>query len=229
MYGDDGHERVIYEPPKSAAFGHHARMRDAQRAWAMTTAFLDRYTVYTLGSPITFTCWAQIEWTNDDPAIAIIDAARHMFGPEVEQLPTVMRWKLRSEQLLLALQVALDNHEWPLQQRSPVSLHFWYSFVWRVLLINPIPPGTPIDDQIRNEHSSHLGISIRGQVPIFLKPTFVFPFSWDSPQFSNFLDEIEESVPFRFRDQYFKRLLPSKTGGYSRVLKLAKGWRLPNQ
>lgn len=223
IYGDEGRERVIYHPPKSVAFGHQARKRDPRLAWSMTKSFLEAFTDYRFGFG-DLQVHLPGEWTSEAAATASLTRARDLLGPEDPRYQAKM-WRFSDEgQLPSVLELALDNDKWPNETIPPVALHFFYTFVWRDLTILPAGSAHQHDDQTWHANDSNLGISLnRG--PLFLQPTFVFPFPWDSPEFAEFLAQIEPAAPFRFRDQYFKRLLPSKKGGDLRSVNLKKGWR----
>lgn len=223
IYDDEGRERVMYHPPKSVAFGHQARKRGPRLAWSMTKSFLGGFADYRFGFG-DLQVYLPDAWTSETAANASLARARELLGPEDPRYQAKM-WRFTDEgQLPSVSELALENDKWPNETRGPVALHFFYTFIWRDLLVLPAGPAHPSDDQTWRANASHLGVSLGGG-PLFLQPTFVFPFPWDSPEFAAFLAQIEPATPFRFRDQYFKRLLPSKKGGYLRSVNLKKGWR----
>ena len=111
----------------------------------------------------------------------------------------------------------------PGQELGPLSLGFSYLLAWSSLTSTEEIEADSLD--VHN-HASMLNVGIWTR-PLFLQPHFVFPLAWDSPALSRVLSEMEPDCPFRFRDQYFFRLLPSKSGDFTRVRKLPKGWRQP--
>jgi hypothetical protein len=66
-----------------------------------------------------------------------------------------------------------------------------------------------------------------GAKQLFLQPNFIFPGASDSEPLKDFIDRVEPLLPFRIRNQYFKRWLPaadpSKKQG--RYLRLDANWR----
>jgi hypothetical protein len=207
-------ERLVYHPPKSAAFGHQARIRDARVAWKATEAFLNEWTVYQLSPQIRLDCYGQQPSTDSTVSLARIEEARKQFGEESNPSSDprhTKSWPLESERLAEAIAFALDDDKWPRQALGPSNLHFWYSFQWRAL------PSVP-------EQPSHLGIFL-GNQRAFLQPTLVFPAAYDAPNLRAFLVKLEGALPFRLRNQYFKRWLASQRSKHGIVRKLDKNWR----
>jgi hypothetical protein len=207
-------ERLIYHPPKSAAFGHQARLRDARAAWKATEAFIDEWTVYHLSPQIRLDCYGQQPST--DPRISLdrIQAARRQFGEESNPSNDprhTKSWPLEPKRLSDAIAFALDDDKWPRQALGPTSLYFWYTFQWRDL------PSVP-------EQPSHFGIFL-GNQRVFLQPTLVFPAAYDAPSLRAFLTRLETALPFRLRDHYFKRWVASQKSRHGTVRKLDKNWR----
>jgi hypothetical protein len=97
-----------------------------------------------------------------------------------------------------------------------------YAFAWTSLL-----EGELTADRLAGGSPPHLSLLI-ASIPrraLFLQPHLYFPLAWNSPELARFLDAIEPDCPFRFRDQYFYRLLPNRRGQYTQARKLKKGWR----
>jgi hypothetical protein len=230
MYANDTGEVVLYAPPKSLAFGHQARIRDPRIAWPAISKFLDDFALYRLDPYVRFDCCGLGESMGHAVASERIEVARRLFGTEKNSAadPRHTRvWQLQPEQLPDAIAFSLDDDKWPKQNHGAVSLFFRYQILWREFLKRP-----PVsrDDLLRlplTDDWSFLGVFLGGR-RAFLQPHLVFPFHYCSDELAAFLRRIEETLPFQFRDQYFKRWLRSKNGGYGRVLKLDKLWRQPN-
>ncbi|AXK71257.1 hypothetical protein DWG18_02430 [Lysobacter sp. TY2-98] len=71
---------------------------------------------------------------------------------------------------------------------------------------------------------SSLGFVIDDYQGIFLQPEFVFPFAWNDLQHREWLSGVLADSPFRPKEQYFKRAIPTKTRNRYRTLKLPPGW-----
>ena len=204
-------EILIYTPPKSAAFGHDARIRDPKKAWSFTEQFLSVHTVASLRQNIKFQCWVQNDGLGADAACSSLKAARASFGNESDNSHTIREWNLEQDNFPRALELLFEFGHVPPEKSGYVSLDLCYDFTWREF------PGSQVDP-------SFLGIIFNGK-RIFLQPYFLFPIAWDAREYARWLDQITDSAPFRFRDQYFKRGIPTKRDHHYRVLKLPKGWR----
>jgi hypothetical protein len=235
IYGDEEHDRVYYQPPKSVAYGHASRIRNARVAWPVTIEFFERFTIYQISPRISLSCQQPGKYINEDIAINRIKTARDIFGPETN--PSCTEWQLTNEQLSMAIDFVLDDDKFPRQKPGSVRLYFSYTFFWRDFLVQPLSPGDKvfIFDRIIKDQWNHLGtdplcsMGIHlGSRRLFIQPAFVFPFPYDSRITIDFLARIEESLPFRFRDQYFKRMIRSNKGTYGKMRKLPKGWRQVN-
>lgn len=228
MYAHHIGERVLYAPPKSVAFGHQSRVRDPRRAWPMVAGFMDAFALGRLAPGIGLDCYGVDESNNEIVVEERISEARRLFGPEKNPstAPRHTRtWELQPEQLAVAIGFALDDDKWPKQELGPVRLHFRYHFLWRDLL--DFASWQDVTELPLIDAWSSLGVSL-GSQRVFLQPRLVFPLDYYSVELASFLMRIEEYIPFRLRDQYFKRWLRSKASTYGRVLKLDKMWRQPN-
>jgi hypothetical protein len=231
VYGDFQEERLCYQPPKSAAYGHASRLRNPRVGWPFTVEFLEKFTIhYDYIAGIRLSCSKPGKYTDETVAINRIQAAEKIFGPVTNAF--FPEWKLTLDQLPLAIEFALDDDKWPRQDLGPVSLYFSYILLWREFLVCPAPSRQDVVEYMRQDKwddpgkspLSRLGVSL-GQRRLFLQPFFQFPFPYNSETGREFLACIEENLPFRFRDQYFKRMPRSKKGTYGRMRKLPKGWR----
>jgi hypothetical protein len=223
----DRDESVVYDPPKSVAFGHQSRIRNARVAWSGTLAFLNEYTRYRIQPYISLDCDGVNDTTSEEVSSERMGAARGLFGPE-KNPSTVARhtrmWELDLKQLPAAIEFALDDDKWPKQLGGPRMLFFRYEFLWRRLLASPIDSEGELQKLPQGVGWSTMGI-ILGSQRLFLQPYLAFPFHYTSPELAAFLASIEEKLPFRFRDQYFKRSLRPVGKKAGRVLKLDKSWR----
>lgn len=211
-------EWVIYSPPKSVAFGHQARVRDARRAWMLTYDFLKQQTNFALGHHVGLTCYSPTQHTDASVAFARIAQARALLGPEMSDEASSPHWDIQSHQLIDAINFSLDDEKFPKQAWGPTMLSFSYLFTWKNFDL-PRSPNEPRDVR------SKLGVIVGGR-SVFLQPRFVFPSTWNSEILRAFLTYIEPTLPFRIRDQYFQRWLsPSRKGSFGRTRKLDKSWR----
>src|SRR3569832_693034 len=69
--------------------------------------------------------------------------------------------------------------------------------------IRPKEAGQEIESRNR---LSHIGV-FDGQRQLFLQPHLVYPAPWTSEPLKDFVDRTAPLLPFRLRDQYFKRWL----------------------
>ncbi len=221
----ESREWVAYIPPKSTAHGHQSRIRDPRRAWPTVERFLVELTTFTLGPRLKLVCHGP---PHIDMAVAAarLEEARRCFGPE-DAAPdgavrTDARWMLNPSQQAAALQFAFDDDKFPEQEIGPTWLSFSYQFHWNEFE----QPSAKTNEAGSRDRTSHLVIAA-GQKRLFLQPAFVYPAPWDSPFLKAFLDRTEAIVPFRFRDQDFKRWLPppGPTSNTGRHLKLGANWR----
>lgn len=213
-------EWVVYGPPKSVSFGHHSVPRDPRKTWPTVEAFLRKLDHLELGHTVELICNEGGKWTDVAVAERRISEAQSVFGLALNPQDRNPRWKISASQLSVAIQFALDDDKYPKQQMGPTRLHFYYRFRWPEFEKRPYWTGK---GDTRPRHSS-LGVSVGGR-SMFLQPTFVFPAPWHSELLREFITQVEERVPFRFRDQYFKRSLPPKKSGHGRLLKLPASWR----
>ena len=174
----------------------------------MVERFLAELTTFTLGSRIELTCHGAGAQTDTAVAAARLDEARRCFGPESasEFHRTHPHWTLSESQVTAAVQFALDDDSFPEQPLAPSWLTFNYQFCWNGF--DRISGATSATES-RNPMSS-LGL-IFGRSRLFLQPTFIYPAPWNSEPLKDFIDRTEATVPFRFRDQYFKRWLPPQS------------------
>ena len=204
-------EILTYTPPKSAAFGHDARIRDPKKAWSLAEQFLSVHTVATLRQDVKFQCWAPNEWTDAEAANSCLEAARASFGNEPDDTHTIREWILGKDQIPRAIELLFECSKLPPKNAGRVSLDLCHDFIWREFPKESVDP-------------SFLGIFF-SNTKIFLQPYFLFPIAWDDREYAHWLEQITDSAPFRFRDQYFKRGIPTKRDHHYRFLNLPKGWR----
>lgn len=213
-------EWVVYHPPKSAAFGHHSTPRDPRKAWPLLERFLAGLDGVELGHFVELTCYEGGKWTDTAVAERRINDARLSFGPILNPTSPHPRWKISETQLPTAIQFALDDDKFPKQQWGPVSLSFYYKFLWPEFERRPYW----VAEAEKRPRQSSLSVSM-GARKLFLQPIFVFPAPWNSKFLRDYISRLEQMVPFRFRDQYFKRWVPAKKAGFGRMLKLPASWR----
>ena len=226
MY-DESAEWLIYHPPKSVGFGHQSRVRNARKAWGLTKAFLEEFTYAEFGHICTLMCIDLDESLDQAIMQDRVKAARELFGPETSSLKQSFSWELSEKSLESAIEFALEDDKFPRMPYGPTSLYFYYRFLWLDFLESSGGPGAFNGFDGSDDCYSKLGVDVGGQ-RVFLQPALVFPGSWQSPKARSFLDKIEPKTPFRFRDQYFKRSIPSvkeKTHRRGRLYNLTKGWR----
>ena len=204
-------EYVLYEPTKSVSYGHQAREKDARKAWAQIEFFLRKWTILTsLRDSVRFQCVPPYEGSvkgyNEYRAYA-----NRILGTQGEGL-----WELSPDDLPKALALAFDEENWPRQRGGgPANLQFSYEFEWA----NPVPPASsPL------RRTSSLGITVSGK-RIFIQPTFIFPWSAESGVVQRLVSDIESDIPVLLKNVYFKRMIPTKTGGYC-VRRLTNEWKI---
>ena len=145
------------------------------------------------------------------------------FGEEVKNAyQHFIEWKLDSFHIQSAVDFALDDDVYPQQECGPTQLYFSYNLEWK---------GFPVaveDDDFRYSDMAwgfHLGRDALRK-SVFITCDMTFPAPWNSPDLKRFIQAIEPDLPFRLKDQYFKRwLAPKKRGSMGRLIKLDKGWR----
>jgi hypothetical protein len=213
-------EWLVYNPPKSVSFGHTSTPRDPRKAWPIVEKFLGSLANVELGHSVELTCHEGGKWTDIAIAERRIEEAKSLFGAASNPQDAYPRWSISSEQVSSAVRFALDDDRYPKQEIGPVSFHCYYRFLWPEFEQRPYW-ASKNDTRPR---SSSLGITVGGR-RLFLQPTLVFPAPWSSDYLREYLVRVEQTIPFRFRDQYFKRWIPAKKSGYGRFLNLPASWR----
>lgn len=211
-------EWLSYFPPKSVSFGHQSRVRDARRAWSMTQRFLASLTEFEIGpGENQLRCMRRDNGIDDAVGSARLAEARQRFGPDPYGHADHALWIINPSDLETAIAFALDDDRYPKQPYGPADLHFWYRFRWKEF--EPIYRALPPDS---NDRFCSIGMHFGGQ-RLFLQPSLVIPASWDSQVAREFIARIEPHLPFRLRDQYFRRMF--LTRGNHGSSKLSKTWR----
>jgi hypothetical protein len=215
-------EWVVYHPPKSVSFGHQSTPRNPRLAWPKVDHFLGGLTDVEFGHFSELTLYGPGNRMDDTIARSRLEEARVQLGPEIESPGGPARWRINESQIRSAVDFALADDKFPKQQLGPTGLHFYYRFLWTEFEQLPYWAG---DGDAKNR-KSHLGVTV-GSGRLFLQPTFIFPAPWNSTLLRDFITQVEKIVPVRFRDQYFKRCVPTKKSELGRLLKLPKNWREP--
>ena len=204
-------EHLIYDPPKSVAFGHAPRKMDVRTAWGMTQEFIDRHTIGQLRSDIFAESVGPLGYGGDRMLFPSQKLAEELLGEPVESGEHWCKWPLTESNIPAAFDLFLRAHQHHRKIVSSFRFDLTYNFKW-----------SGIEDSTIG--GSFLGIHFNDYNGIFMQPTFVFPFAWDALQYREWLGQVLDDSPFRFRDQYFKRAVPTKANDGYRTLKLAKGW-----
>jgi hypothetical protein len=218
-------EWVIYDPPKSVSFGHLSRIRNPRRAWPLVQRFLDDLTRYTLAERAELRCSLPSGRTDAGVARERIEEARHSFAHEIPSeagFQTSPRWKISESEMASALQFAFDDDHFPPQEDGPTWFSFCHYFTWNEFN----DPYKVVGETDTRKCFSRLAV-IAGRRRLFLQPFFVYPGPSSSESVKDFVDRTEAIVPFRFRNQYFKRWLPPRSAkaSYGRYLRLDANWR----
>jgi hypothetical protein len=224
MYQMTGGEWTAYRPPKKAKFGHNARRRDPRAAWDETKAFLANDCISVLQPTIELSCWETRFLTSRGAFEAGLREAERRFGAPHSRQRGCRRWQLGPSELEAGLAACRINAAWPGENLGPLTIQAWYLIAWRGYAAQDVTPATLLESEAARTTASMLGVSVWRQ-RLFLQPHFLFPVAWDSQALRDTLASLELRCPFRLREQYFQRLLPSKAGEYTVVRRLPKGWR----
>jgi hypothetical protein len=160
---------------------------------------------------------------NPDIAAARLEEAVRLFGdPTPQKRPVGAKsWTVDPSLFDAAVDFAMGDEAFPEVDFGPTRFHFYHWFHWR----EPQAGFRPPSERDPRRSSSYLGIHIGGR-RIFVQPTFVFTEPWTSNALRTFLDGLEPELPFRIRNQYFKRVLaPKGKSRRGRVLNLPADWR----
>lgn len=228
-------EFVGYQPPKSSAFGHQAKKRDARKALNLLNNFLGKHTRNILSpSHIHLRINGNEQWTDLGIVQQRIDMAKITLGREPDgeggfagdgkfQRDISSWWNLSFGELPAAIEFALDDDKFLKQAFGPTVLNYYYDFHWKKHCdLDASKCESSFQKEI--EGVSRLGVFIGGQ-RMFFQPVFAFPYVYADQAMKGFIREIEPDVPFRFREQYFKRVIPSKKSRKSwRVCTIDEGW-----
>jgi hypothetical protein len=210
MYLKGQSEVVVYHPPKSVGHAHHSRLRGARRSWLAIEQFLHNCTSYHLNEhSIKLTCHGPDKYTDASVAERCAVDAEALAGFPPATSGIFRTWALSKEQLSAALEFAFTWSKYPKQPVEPLSLYVSFGFEWL---------GT------KSQTSSSIGVSIWGR-SVILQPTFVFDLSAESSELKELVTSIENSLPFKLRDDYFKSIVPTASGKGEKAIKLRKGWR----
>ena len=184
----------------------------------MTERFLASLTEFELGNgDIELRCTRRDHGVDEAVGLPRIEEARQRFGPDLDGSEDYPRWTIDPSDLGAAIAFALDDDKYPRQTYGPTALDFWYRFRWKEF--EPIYRTLPAN---ANDRFCSLGMYFGGQ-RLFLQPSLVVPASWDSQVAREFIARIEPELPFRLRDQYFRRMF--LTRGNHGSSKLSKTWR----
>jgi len=219
-------EWVVYQPPKSADFGHHSLPRDPRHAWPKVKSFISDFAESEPVENVSLTCFGPDYWVDRDIATARANEAQQLFGDETDPSGPHRHWFIAESQLERAVEFALDDDKFPKQQIGPTSLHFAFWFYWRdCKRVAPRKGAKGVE-----AGKSSLGIGL-GHRALFLQPQFIFQAFWESDEVKEFIAKIEPACPFRFRDGYFKRAIPGEgrwspgSGQWWKLIKLDEDWR----
>lgn len=207
---------IFYHPPKSASFGHSSVPRKPEPGWQRTLLFLDTLANYTLREDAELRIHFYPQW-NDARVIerCIQDAAEQFGDPARSDGPMSKAWAIPASSLPQAVAFALRDSFRPTQEIGPTWLSLTYDFSWKP---HPLLPASAHPGE-----GSYLGV-IHGGRKLFLQPTFRFPFEAATPEFVGFVAHVQTHLPFKFREQNFKILLPSPNGKSPRIRNLPVGW-----
>lgn len=202
-------EFTRYEPPKSACFGHGARVTSARGGWTQVADFLSGCTSASLDAPVVLS----VVLPFSGPVTVFNEYRAHV--NQLIETREEGRWEFPPEQLERALALVFDEDRWPRQPDGPAQLNLRFRLNWR------LPPNV-VESQALPQ--STLGVSIGGQ-RVFLQPLFWFPWAYNDPALASYLLTMTERFPFQLRENCFKRWVPAKAGGY-RALRVPDGWSL---
>ncbi|SDY64883.1 hypothetical protein SAMN04487939_104246 [Lysobacter sp. yr284] len=202
-------EHLIYHPPKSVAFGHRPRVRDIGKSWQMTQAYLQKHASgkYRSTEPIRLACFGS-DW-------ATLDLLERKFGKPANFHPAaafaqLQDWTLDSTAISDLVDIYFAVLGLSRDDGTHLDFSICFDFKWNGCEESAL-------------EGSYLGITF-DQLGIFFQPSLTFPFSWDSLPRRRWLNSMLRDSPFRFREQYFQRAIPTKAGKRYRTLKLQKGW-----
>lgn len=204
-------EHLIYDPPKSVAFGHAPRKMDVRTAWKMAQEFIDRHTAGQFRPDIFADSIGPLGYGGDRMLFPSQQYAKQLFGQSIEAGEHLCRWHLTESNIPEAFDLFVRSHQHHRKVVSSFKFYLVYDFKW-----------SAIEDSTIG--GSSIGIHFDDYNGIFMQPTFVFPFAWDTLQYREWLGQVLDDSPFRFREQYFKRAVPTKASDGYRTLKLEKGW-----
>lgn len=202
-------EFTRYEPPKSACFGHGARVPSARGGWTQVADFLSACTSASLDAPVVLSVVLPFSGP-----VTVFNEYRAHVNQSMETREEG-RWEFPPEQLERALALVFDEDRWPRQPDGPAQLSLRFRFDWR------LSPNI-CDSQALPQ--STLGVSIGGQ-RVFLQPLLWFPWASSDPALRPFLLSMADKFPFPLRENCFRRWVPTKAGGY-RALRVPDGWSL---
>ena len=221
LYPKSTGEWTSYHPPKRVGFGHSARSTDPTRAWRATREFLEAHCAYQLSGTITLKCWTKGSPTGGAASADGLEQVTATFGDPTDRHPGVSEWHLRSTAVDGAIDLcATTNRRWPHESLGPLTIDFAYVLAWKGLTADARPD---VASPAARAEASVLGIGVWTR-RLFLQPHFVFPLPWDSSELRRLLATLSTACPFRFRDEYFSRVLRSEDGALSRSRKLPPGW-----
>ncbi len=212
MKKTDTEEIVLYLPPKSTGYGHVARRKDKHKAWSEFQMFL-KYFDSVVERDARLTVYGN---RNNNQ---YYNEVFSQFNEPNDSFENTSIWEIPTDLLPIAIEISLKER--PKNQENTIDLHLNYSLKWKKL--NPsqkiIPPY--LFNPKRKFHSD-IGVSITHNV--FFQPKLMFPFSYQEKNLHIFINELQINSPFKFRDNYFKRIFKLKNKSGYRSKKLEKGW-----
>ena len=208
-------EAVSYHLPKSRSFQQatkgkprHALARIRQMLGALACDPQIRVSVsLSVDSPS--------EWLDAAVALACIEEARQLFGPEDDPSQQAKKtWDLAPALGEAAMEFALSDERWPRQQSGPIHLFVSYHFNW---LSFPAELPEPLASW---QHGTCLLLLNFNRRSLQVAPRFVFPVPYESVAFQEFITRLSDAAPFDIKPKYFRRMLVNPKNGAIRELRV---------
>lgn len=201
---------IFYSLPKSRTTQQLNGGRKIEKAWDNICTFLNHCTTVTPNQPkyITLTAYkAYSEDLNPEIADKIMEETRQVFGNgesviiRPNSLPDHEVWHFEEKDLQKVIDYLINGQPWQKFTFGPVELVITFYFKW-------IDPITKVVLENQELDSSLLIWLSRSCV---CSPDFYFPFDEANSDFYNYLNRIEDFLPFKLDPKFLRLRRPNKT------------------
>lgn len=221
---------LIYYPNKDSCFGHATLPRSLPKFVPILFDFLRTFTVSSGPESIKLEVYGATEFDSQDHSLAYIKKATEFFGSppgagEFFMKPVIgkavqlsVKWPISSNDFDRAVAFMVTGHPWPKQVLGPVTLTFFYDFIWRDPRTGQAFPDQGVECHKRNPLASNVRVDL--QRNSFIAPDLKFPYELSDSRLFEMLRLIVPAFPFKPTVNHFRKLIPLKDGIGTKIRRL---------